>query len=593
MYRVLLLILLITCFRADLYAQKLKGQAYVDSVEAILPAMSNDTGKVLLLSKLSKEYSVVNQQKALETADEAYSLAEQLNWGKGKAAALISIGIAHRRRDMFPQALKCYTDALEIAQQNRLTSYTADALNNIGIVYIEMGDDEKSLEYYQQALDAYTQLNDLEGEARILNNMAAIYRNKKDYNTTLDYYKRSLEMNIRVNSTIPIALSYNNIGYTYMLMGEYDKATENFERSLKLNKEAGNKFRISENYSNMAEISLLAGNNQKAIFYTNEAIRYLDDIGNLAKLGDYYRTLAKAHKRSGHNAAALKAYEHFMLLMDSLQERRNEEQVARLELRSEFEKKQLADSIANAQAERLAAEKLLRQKAISYSGITIAIALILLSVIAIRERRKSDSLLLNILPSQVTKELKKRGATTTHHFDHVTVIFTDFVAFTKAGERMGSNALVEELHNCFKAFDGIVSKYGIEKIKTIGDAYLAVCGLPSADNHHAEKVVKAALEIRTFMVERRKQLGDKTFEVRIGIHSGEVVAGIVGVKKFAYDIWGDTVNTAARMEQNSVPGKINISQTTYDLVKDKFTCTYRGEHDAKNKGKLKMYFVEA
>jgi class 3 adenylate cyclase len=119
-----------------------------------------------------------------------------------------------------------------------------------------------------------------------------------------------------------------------------------------------------------------------------------------------------------------------------------------------------------------------------------------------------------------------------------------------------------------------------------------VCGLPLADEKHAENVVNAALEIREFMANRSKELGAKTFEIRIGINSGSVVAGIVGVKKFAYDIWGDTVNTAARMEQNSEAGKINISETTYELVKDKFTCEYRGEIDAKNKGKLKMYFVE-
>lgn len=210
----------------------------------------------------------------------------------------------------------------------------------------------------------------------------------------------------------------------------------------------------------------------------------------------------------------------------------------------------------------------------------------------VEEKKKSDDLLYNILPQEVASELRERGATTAHQFDKVTVLFTDFVDFTIAGERMGSQALVEELHNCFKVFDDIMTKYGIEKIKTIGDAYMAVCGLPRADDRHAEKVVAAALEIRSFTQQRRQQLGDRTFDIRIGIHSGEVVAGIVGVKKFAYDIWGDTVNTAARMEQNSEPGKINISQTTYDLVNNSFTCTYRGEFDAKNKGKLKMYFVE-
>ena len=146
--------------------------------------------------------------------------------------------------------------------------------------------------------------------------------------------------------------------------------------------------------------------------------------------------------------------------------------------------------------------------------------------------------------------------------------------------------------SCFKAFDEITSKYNIEKINTVGDAYLAVCGLPVADEAHAENILSAAIEIKEFMLTRGKELGDKTFEIRIGVNSECVVAGIVVVKKFAYDIWGDTVNTAARMEQNREAGKINISEATYELVKDIFTCEYRGEIEAKDKGKMKMYFLE-
>lgn len=208
------------------------------------------------------------------------------------------------------------------------------------------------------------------------------------------------------------------------------------------------------------------------------------------------------------------------------------------------------------------------------------------------EKQKSDDLLLNILPEEVADELKEKGTTTAKQFDNVTVLFTDFVNFTRAGETMNPQQLVDELHTCFKAFDEISGKYNIEKIKTVGDAYLAAAGLPTPDPRHAENVVQAAIEIAGFMQERSISTNGKTFEIRIGIHSGPVVAGIVGVKKFAYDIWGDTVNTAARMEQSSEPGKINISQTTYDLVKDHFQLHYRGEIGAKGKGQLKMYFVE-
>ena len=207
-----------------------------------------------------------------------------------------------------------------------------------------------------------------------------------------------------------------------------------------------------------------------------------------------------------------------------------------------------------------------------------------------QEKKRSDSLLLDILPAEVAEELKVKGYSDAKQFDEVTVLFTDFKGFTTHAENLSAHDLVKEINECFSAFDNILHKHNIEKIKTVGDAYLAASGLPVANPNHAKDTVNAAIEIRNFMLNRRKENPD-SFEVRIGIHSGHVVAGIVGVKKFAYDIWGDTVNTAARMEQNSEAGKINISETTYGLVKDKFSCEYRGEIEAKNKGKLKMYFV--
>jgi len=206
-----------------------------------------------------------------------------------------------------------------------------------------------------------------------------------------------------------------------------------------------------------------------------------------------------------------------------------------------------------------------------------------------KERQKAESLLHNILPEEVAEELKQNGSSEARQYDHVSVLFTDFVNFTGIGEKMNPKDLVAELDLCFRAFDEIIDRHGLEKIKTIGDAYLAVCGLPIPDEQHAENTVNAALEILEFMSERRKQGG--LFDVRAGINSGPLVAGIVGVKKFAYDIWGDTVNTAARMESNSETGKLNVSDSTYELIKDKYNCEYRGKIDVKNKGSVDMYFV--
>jgi len=211
-----------------------------------------------------------------------------------------------------------------------------------------------------------------------------------------------------------------------------------------------------------------------------------------------------------------------------------------------------------------------------------------------QEKKRSESLLLNILPGETAEELKHTGKAKAKHFEEVTVMFTDFKDFTQASEKMKADELVEEIHFYFSEFDRIVTRYGIEKIKTIGDSYMCVGGLPVCNDTHAKDVVSAALELQEFIdVQKilRSRSGKTWFELRIGIHTGPVVAGIVGTRKFAYDIWGDTVNTASRMETCGEPGKVNISGATYEKIKDHFFCIYRGKVEAKHKGLVDMYFA--
>jgi len=210
------------------------------------------------------------------------------------------------------------------------------------------------------------------------------------------------------------------------------------------------------------------------------------------------------------------------------------------------------------------------------------------------ERNRSDQILLNILPKETADELKENGFVKTQELDQVTVLFTDFKGFSTVAERISAEELIRSVDYYFKNFDAITERHHVEKIKTIGDAYMCAGGLPHPTKTHAHDTFEAALEIRQFVLETELNppKGIYPFRIRIGLNTGPVVSGVVGTRKFAYDIWGNTVNIAARMESGSVPGRINVSENTYELLKDDYDFTYRGEVEVKNGLMLKMYFAE-
>ncbi|UPT67412.1 MAG: adenylate/guanylate cyclase domain-containing protein [Sphingobacteriales bacterium JAD_PAG50586_3] len=241
-------------------------------------------------------------------------------------------------------------------------------------------------------------------------------------------------------------------------------------------------------------------------------------------------------------------------------------------------------------------------------AISIAIAIIALIILYVffsnrrysrklaKEKERSEELLLNILPASVANELKENGSVKTQFFDNVTVVFSDFVGFTKLAERVSPEDLVQEIDMCYRTFDEITMRHGLEKIKTIGDSYMCAGGLPELSEAHSLRAVKAGIEMAAFINDlktERKAKGLPFFEIRIGIHCGPVVAGVVGIHKFAYDIWGDSVNIASRLESAGAPGKVNISAEVYELIKNDFDCVHRGKVEAKNKGLIDMYFVSA
>jgi len=207
------------------------------------------------------------------------------------------------------------------------------------------------------------------------------------------------------------------------------------------------------------------------------------------------------------------------------------------------------------------------------------------------EKEKTEELLLNTLPLKVVNDLKENGKTNPESFDDVTVYFSDIVGFTKLSAKLSPDVLIHELNEIFTAFDDIMLRNNCERIKTIGDAYLAVCGMPDKSKNHAHNMINSAIGIRDFLEERNEESKIK-WTIRIGIHSGKVVGGIVGVRKYIYDVFGDTINTTSRMESNSEPMQINISEATYDLVKNDYEFIERKTMEIKGIGPMKMYFLK-
>ena len=356
---------------------------------------------------------------------------------------------------------------------------------------------------------------------------------------------------------------------------------------------------------------------------------------------DNLQALVVACEGLGDLGQAYTWSKRYHALDDSLSNARAASAVSSALLTAEFKGRQVADSLINAQELQQAAVATANERKLRNIFLSVGLVLLAFGIVVFRQRgrirkalRRSDELLLNILPREVAEELKLKGEAEAKYFDLVTILFTDFKGFTQLSEKVTPAELVAELNLCFKEFDLVMEKYRIEKIKTIGDAYMAAGGLPDPQHGSPADVVRAALEMQDFMKQHkaeREAAGKPFFEMRIGIHTGPVVAGIVGVKKFQYDIWGDTVNTASRMESSGEVGQVNISGATYALVKDvkkvngewsianggsslsptpihhaphsahspfanshspAFSFTPRGKVLAKGKGEMEMYFVE-
>ena len=518
-------------------------------------------------------------------------LNEAVQRGDNRNAALEAIKIGKKLSDQKRErdANQYYQKATEFADNLNDLAIRANAYEELGDSYYRTNEPAKAIKSLAIAAKHYEKLGAAQSQTQVINRIGFTEKNKnKNYEAAIRNFKRSLQ------------IAENNNLFSSQLTS-YDLLAKTFEES---------------------------GDETSAQAYRN--------------LHDQLKNKASNTKIDTYDAQIREAREQLEAekVMNEAQRSTLQSQIARIEREKEKISKVLSatgDSLENAtfaaqaasaraMAEEEKSKRTQTQLYFSYGGIALLLAFssILFSLFRSRniankrlaeqnikikkqaeeleqrgkelhiEKEKSEKLLLNILPSKVAEELKEKNYAAPRSYDMVTVLFTDFKGFTSIAEKMSPEEIIRELNTIFSEFDRICKEYNLEKIKTIGDAYMCAGGIPEPNTSNAIDAVNAALEMQQYMkvlADKKQARGENYFELRLGINTGPIVAGVVGESKFAYDIWGDTVNLASRMESAGEVGMVNISDNTYELVKDKFDCTYRGRISVKNKGEVDMYFV--
>ena len=576
---------------SDGFNSKLKTEKRIQSLHSAAELMTNTApdSSVLVLDKadqLNKKLNNVRLQQENHLI---------------RAKTLLIQGV-------YPEALEFAQKALKLSEQLKNKELISDCYSVIGQIYERQQNNQQAAAYHIKGLKLNRSMGDSVRIATSLSLLGNIYGATKQAEKALKSYRESLSyINEKLNPE-QVGVAYGNIGYVYyeegsrIKLSNATKAKRYFDQSLEASMKAKQLFEELNNrrFSIIAELNIGLVYNELKDFGTAKkwclsAFTTAEELKIPPLIRDACDCLYKSSKGSGNMTEALNYFEIYKEMNDSIQNIDNERSMVEKELNFKYEKEQLGDSLEYAQKEIIADSQIQKQRIglISTGGILLLI--IVLMVVVVKGKKRSEELLLNILPFETAQELKKKGYAETKNFESATVLFTDFKGFTTISELLSPKELITEIDTCFKGIDRIMEKYQIEKIKTIGDAYMAAGGLPNKNTSHPLDVVMAAQEILLLIEGLKQERIEKNlpyFDIRIGVHTGPVIAGIVGFKKFSYDIWGDTVNIASRMESSGEINKINVSGATYECIKEHYQCTYRGKIEAKNKGKIDMYFVD-
>jgi len=500
------------------------------------------------------------------------------------------------------KALEFYFEAQKVADEIGDSLRLVTTMTNIGTIYVKKPVTlDKAIEIYLAALPIAEAIHNVKAIGTTAVNLGEAYFKKGDLPSALVYYKKSMNALEGSDNNSLYSYTLTSIGNVYARQGDFESALSSQEKALSMAAAISAKAEMITALLGMADTYRLKGDVQRSIETYNQAKVIAEETKANFELRDAYAGLAKSHAGLSDYINAYKYQSLLTDIKDTLYLSSNDNLIRQQQLGFDLVKKE-----GEVELQKLA----LRQQRIVKNTFLAGLILIFLIAFIIfrnylnkvkinklldKQKDQIESLLLNILPQEVARELQEQGSATPRDYQSVTVLFTDFKDFSKIAEGLTPNDLVAELNGFFQEFDNIIEKHNLEKIKTIGDAYMCAGGIPTENTTHPANVVRAGLEMQNFMRSRnlqRKEKGLIPWGLRVGIHTGPVVAGVVGRKKYAYDIWGNTVNIASRMESNGEVGKVNISAATYERVRDTFSCEYRGKISAKNIGEIDMYFIE-
>ncbi len=586
----------------NIYAQ---DQSVADSLVKIYQK-GQHTGTVKLDLLRNLAFNEVNDLKlSLSYAEELISLSNLEGNDLYLHRGYLQKGNINRIFGNFDIALDAYFRSGEAATKAGYIEGQGAAYTAIADIYSLTGNATNAENYYDKAIQLLRKTNDSITLATVLLNTGDFYFHNKKYEAALAFFEEAGPIFKNTNYLIGTAYYLGNTGMVHARQDKVVLAEANLNEAVTILEELGVYDPVCEYLIYLSDIYLKQQDINKAISTAKRSLELAITYGMKDRISTANLQLSTLYEQLGNRAEAFKYYRNHIAYRDSVNNIKSVQQIADLRTNYEISQKQNEVDLLEKESElqdlkEKSQGNVILASIIAFTCVLIIALALLNRFIFVRktkriieeEKNRSDNLLLNILPAETAMELKQKGRVQARKFESVTVLFTDFKGFTHYSKDLSPEVLVKSLDYYFSKFDRIFEKYGLEKIKTIGDSYMCSGGLHSQTKDHALKMVQAAFEVLEFVENTKKNTTTNVnFDIRIGINTGSVVAGVVGNKKFAYDIWGDTVNVASRMESMSEPGKINISHSTYELIKSYFECEYRGEIEAKNRGKIRMYFV--